>query len=139
MRRKGFISNHYGFTLIEIIAVLIILGILAAVAVPRYLDMTDDAHEKAVEGAIAASITNYNLAFSSYLLKNETVPTQLAGFILGDATHNVTIEGDLGDFDATYSYTSPNITINITTGPAWFADFLANNADKCKRDITAGW
>jgi len=46
-------SSKEGFTLIEIIAVLVVLGILAAVAVPKYLDIQDSARVKAAQGAIA--------------------------------------------------------------------------------------
>jgi len=53
MRQPTVLRNQRGFTLIEIIAVLILLGILAAVAVPKYLDMTSEAKEKAVDAAIA--------------------------------------------------------------------------------------
>ena len=50
---KNTTSN--GFTLIELIIVMVILGIMAAVAVPRYLDSIANAEESA-ENAIISSI-----------------------------------------------------------------------------------
>ena len=57
-------NNKNGFTLIELIMVMIILGILSAVAIPRYLETIENA-EEASEDAV---ISNIGVALENYAI-----------------------------------------------------------------------
>ena len=65
---KMKLKNQKGFTLIEIIAVLVILGILAAVAVPKYMDLQVEAKQKAAQGQVAEIKGTLSSAYGKAML-----------------------------------------------------------------------
>jgi len=67
-RRK---NRQKGFTLIEIIAVLIILGILAAVAVPKFMGLQEEAKKKAAQSLVGAAQSQLSMGYSKQLLEND--------------------------------------------------------------------
>lgn len=57
---KSRLNDHRGFTLIEIVIIIVVLGILAAVAIPKYQDITGEAKEascRASLGALRSGVT----------------------------------------------------------------------------------
>ncbi len=54
--------NERGFTLIELILVIVVLAIMAAIAIPKFIDIRGDAKKSAVQGALGgvrSAIANY--------------------------------------------------------------------------------
>lgn len=117
MNHNRFI-NPKGFTLIEMIAVLVILGIIAAVALPKYLDMAEEARRKAAWAAIGEIKNRLSSVQGKYLMNyNGAPPTsiQLYAYAIGPNGYNSTANlANLGeDFNVTVTDGTP-ILINVT-------------------------
>lgn len=70
---EGLKEQLTGFTLIEVVMVMVLLGLLATVAIPKYYDLQNDANtaaEKGVAGAVRAGV-------HTYFAKNRTYPATL--------------------------------------------------------------
>lgn len=57
--------NQQGFTLIELVMIIVILGILAAVAIPKYQDLSSEAKEAAARGALGALRSGITIYYAS--------------------------------------------------------------------------
>lgn len=130
------LRNEKGFTLIEIIVVLIILGILAAIIVPKYFGLESEAGEKAAKGVVAEMQARANLLYASSFMNanNDQTPKEYYDANAADLT------SDMGDYEDTINLSAGTVGVpgssvvcNFTYTEPNFDDGLGPNFnfDKC--------
>jgi prepilin-type N-terminal cleavage/methylation domain-containing protein len=96
---RSIITGRRGFTLVELMVVVLVIGILAAIAIPRYSGSKD----KAYVAAMIADLHNAAIYEEQYASENH------AQYFSGTATADVTVEGFRASKNVTVVLTATNI------------------------------
>ncbi len=109
--KKNLAGNEKGFTLIELIVVIVLLGILASVAIPKYQDLTKEATLAASKGVLGSAKGAAVISFGKRIASGSTTPA-IAGVSAADL---LVAQIEAPDYNLTPSGTTFTAVINGTT------------------------
>ena len=118
MESKKVLKSQSGFTLIEIIAVLVVLGILAAVATPRFINLQDEARTKALESVVAATQSEIAMEYARLILSHGDEADAWVASLWDNCGDTVVTDGFDPDPGIACAEAADVITITVTHADA---------------------
>ena len=103
--------NQKGFTLIELIAVIIILGVIGAVAAPKFIGLTEAAADRAAVQAVAEGKSRLMSQYAIRMMNSDADANNLAGLI-------ASVNTDAGDYSLEFVVAGSEVKITAVGNQA---------------------
>lgn len=121
--------SQKGFTLIELVMVIVILGVLSAVALPKFVDLKADAAQAAINGAAGAVNSAMAINYAAYQISGTAKAIRLSA---ASAVAGLTAGGALTAWDSTKFSIGTDGTCAAAAGGATASATLRSVDDSTK-------